>query len=83
MQLLQLKNKNSKDQGGIIDDAMLFLGYLQRLPLNFFLYITFLHHIINILSPIFHPPQRFPLFLPPIPHYNHKIPYYILLFIYY
>jgi hypothetical protein len=49
------------------------LGYPQLFPLNFSPYITFLRHIINISPLNFHLPQRFPLYYPPIPHYNYKI----------
>jgi hypothetical protein len=33
--------------------CLAYLDYLQRLPLNFSPYITFLRHIINISSPTF------------------------------
>jgi hypothetical protein len=49
------------------------LGYLQRLPLNFppislFCVTSSTFHPLN-----FHLSQRFPLYYPPIPHYNYKI----------
>jgi hypothetical protein len=49
------------------------LGYPQRLPLNFSLYITFPPYF----PPIFYLPQRFPLNTPPIPHYHYKISFSI------
>jgi hypothetical protein len=46
---------------------------LQRLPLHFSPYITFLCHIINILSPTFSSPATILSIFSLIPHYNYKI----------
>jgi hypothetical protein len=50
-----------------------WLGYPQRLSLNFSSYITFLCHIINISPPKFSSPAAVLPILSPIPHYNYKI----------
>jgi hypothetical protein len=50
---------------------------LQRLTLNFALYIPLLHHVTQISPLLFFLPQRFLLTYFPIPHYNYKILFYI------
>jgi hypothetical protein len=50
---------------------------------KFFPYITFLRHIINISSLLFHLPQRFPLYSPLYPTTTIKYHHPNLLIIYY
>jgi hypothetical protein len=53
------------------------LDCVQRLPLNFSLYIPLMCHV-SILFPLYlHPIQRFLINTSPIPHYNQKIPFFI------
>jgi hypothetical protein len=57
----------------IISLSNIYLGYQQLFTLNFYSYITFLCHIINISSPVFSSSAAVPLNISPIPRYNHKI----------